>query len=676
MRTRLTFLLLTFAQLLLAAGGIRGYVRDTEGEPLAYATIYVDEAGSGTVTNAEGYYEFRLLPGDYRVIFQHLGYETQVQRISVGESMKEVNIRLAPQTFELNTVEIIDGGENPAYTVMRKAIAKADYHRQQVDYYKAQVYIKGSGRLLGTPGIARKLLEKEGVKADSSMAYTSESVSIIEYERPHTFRERVISVYSQGDDNESSPMAYINGSFYNAEIAQAISPLSPRAFAYYRFELAGFFQDRGYYVNKIKVTPRSRGDNVFEGFIYIVEDLWSIHSLKLTTYKLGIKFDLEQIYAPVQEEVWLPVSHRFVVSGKVFGFGFDYNYLATVSDYEIRVNPELDVDFAVIDEKIDRELAAAARARLAAQDKRSAIETKLESGQELTRKDLRRLMREYEKEEAAEDPEPEVVSNYSYELDSLATKRDSSYWAVIRPVPLSPAEVRGYTVADSLSVAAKEEAEAAEDGVKKSEQGQGKGFQFFDILTGYSHKLGNGQYLHYDGIHNAGFNPVEGYWVVSRLRYTARKGGQRWRLSLRPRYGFAWDRLEWLGSTDYRYGPKDYNSNIRLRTGRYIAQFNEPKPVDEAVNTLYALFGERNFVRLYEKEFLQLRYQKNWFATAKLSLSAEWADRRFLRNTTDHTLFDKAERMYASNEPDILERPGTQPPLGTERAAILRADFM
>ena len=84
---------------LYAAGGIKGFIRNTAGEPLEFATIYIDELGSGTVTNIEGYYEFRMLPGDYRVVFQHLGYETQVQRVSIGQDMKELNIQLAAQTL-------------------------------------------------------------------------------------------------------------------------------------------------------------------------------------------------------------------------------------------------------------------------------------------------------------------------------------------------------------------------------------------------------------------------------------------------------------------------------------------------------------------------------------------------------------------------------------------------
>ena len=88
----------------------------------------------------------------------------------------------------------------------------------------------------------------------------------------------MISVRSNGDDNDTSPNSYIMGSFYEPTIADAISPLSPKAFGYYKFEYLGTFSDRQYEISKIRVTPRSRGDDVFEGILNIVEDYWSIYN--------------------------------------------------------------------------------------------------------------------------------------------------------------------------------------------------------------------------------------------------------------------------------------------------------------------------------------------------------------------------------------------------------------
>jgi hypothetical protein len=66
----------------------------------------------------------------------------------------------------LQSVTVRADKEDPAYTVMRKAIAKAKYHTQQIDAYSAKVYLKGKGQLKDYPWLAKKELEKEGITKD------------------------------------------------------------------------------------------------------------------------------------------------------------------------------------------------------------------------------------------------------------------------------------------------------------------------------------------------------------------------------------------------------------------------------------------------------------------------------------------------------------------------------
>ncbi|HRW99504.1 MAG TPA: DUF5686 family protein, partial [Cyclobacteriaceae bacterium] len=384
------------------AGGIRGKVTTDDGSPLAYATIFVKQTGSGAVTGLDGDYEISLLPGSYELVFQYLGYESVSKEVVVSESWISLDIVLKSQAIVLQNVTITAADEDPAYTIMRKAIAKAKFHTQEIDTYSAKVYIKGKGRLKDYPWIAKKALEKEGVTKDR--LFISESVSEVIYTRPNKFEEKVIAVYSNGNDNDTSPNEYVFGSFYEPEIAETISPLSPKAFSYYRFEYQGTFKDRSYDVSKIKVTPRSRGDNVFEGTLFIVEDWWSIHSLEFEVTKLGIDFQVKQIYNPVEDKVWLPVSQQFQVEGKVFGFEFEYEYLATVKDYKITLNPDLQLDMKVIDEKLEKEYSEQIKTQFSRKDQ--DLKERLESGKEITNKELRKLVKEYEKEELKKSDEP------------------------------------------------------------------------------------------------------------------------------------------------------------------------------------------------------------------------------------------------------------------------------
>jgi hypothetical protein len=210
-----------------------------------------------------------------------LDFETAIRDVEISDSFVVLDIVLKTQITVLETVTVKSGAEDPAYTIMRKAIAKAKYHTQQIDKYSARVYIKGAGTLKDYPWLAKKQIEKAGVK--KGQVFVTESISEIKYTRPAKFEEKVISIRSDGKDNNTNPNQFIFGSFYEPEIAETISPLSPKAFSYYKFEYQGTFKDRNYEISRIKITPRSKGDNVVEGMLYLVENWWSIHSMDIYT---------------------------------------------------------------------------------------------------------------------------------------------------------------------------------------------------------------------------------------------------------------------------------------------------------------------------------------------------------------------------------------------------------
>lgn len=661
------FLIAVFSFLNLSAEGIRGTIKNQDGDPLQYATIFVKETGSGSIANERGYYELRLAPGNYTLVFQFLGHQTRIEKVAIGQLFKDLDIVLTEQTLDLKTVEIYEGREDPAYTVMRKAIAKASYHRQQLDSYEAMVYIKGSGRLKKSPFFLRKRLAKEGI--DSNAAFVTESVSQIKYTRPNQFEEKVISIRTIGDDNSTSPNMYINGSFYEPKLADAISPLSPKAFAYYKFHLEGFFTDRGFGVNKIKVTPRSRGEDVFEGYIYIVEDQWSIYRLDLLTYKFGIGFNISQVYAPIQDEVWLPVSHTFNVDDKIMGFAFEFTYLATVNDYKIEINPDLNYDFEVIDEKIEKEIAAEAKAALK-ENPFTEIEEQLSKGGDITRKDLRKMIKEYEKEERKEQKEPEVIVSNKFEVDSSAYKRDSLYWAEIRPVPLSAFEVKGYELVDSMAkVEAMENNEQDSIISQQSKRKNGGKFGAGAILVGYTHKLGEKHYFtHGSFLDKIQFNPVEGFNVYNKFSYSYR-GDNRFTVSAFPRYAFARKKLTGKGEVNFSYGPRRAKNAVTLEGGRYISQYNENNPISYLFNTILNLLGERNHIRLYEKDYAKLTVRQKLSTNTSLRLSGEWAKRYTLFNNTSQTWFNRDDRSYDSNIP--INEEVLLPRSNTEKAFVL-----
>lgn len=650
--TRILYsLLILFTAIAVNGQGIKGSIIDENGKPLPFASIYIQEKGTGTSSNLDGKFEMPISPGSYTISFQFMGYESVQRKVQVGNTYLELKIELKPQVYALPTFVVDGKAEDPAYTIMRKAIAKAKYHLLQNDSYSADVYMKGTGKIDKVPWILRRTLEKEGI--DTSQVFTSESVSEISFERPNTFKEKVISVRASGQDlDNANPYAYINTSFYSPKVVNAISPLNERAFSYYRFEYQGSFMERGYEINKIKVTPRSKGDDVFDGEIYIREGFWNIHSLNLTSSFIGFGIHLNSIYAPIKEEVWMPVTQMMEFSGSVFGLAGTYTYLASVSDYELVPNSELDARVVLVDEKIGpapEEIEAIKKGSV-----ESGVKEVFEEDKEVSRKQFKKLMKEYEKQELEEEPEQDVVSDYYFKIDTLAARKDSLYWSKIRPVPLTLKEKQSYVREDSTYIADKEKAEADSSRLKKGDK-----FKILDVLGGGYYKLGERLRFGYDGlITKTNFNTVEGLNLVATGTFSWREDTTT-RLRIDPfvRYGFASNTLYGKVEGVFGIGEREQRNTFRFSGGRYVSQFN-PNVVSPLINSYVTLVNRRNFLKLYEKDFAKVSWAIRFKYRHTVGLGFEWANRSELFNNTNYSIKDTDSRPYRLNKPVVNELTG------------------
>lgn len=653
------FLFFAFVSFPLLGQGIRGKVLSVDNEPLPFASVYIRNIGDGVPTNEEGAFEYALPSGIYDVIFQFLGYKSVIETIIIEDTWVDYTVKLEPQTYTLETVEVKAGQEDPALTIMRKAIAKAKYHRLQVQKYSMTVYLKGTGQLTDAPFFLKKTLEEEGMKLNE--AYTSESVSRITFTQPDKIEEKVISIRTNGDNQATSPAPYIQTSFYQEKINDIISPLSRAAFQYYRFTYEGSFFDQDVLVSKIKVTPRSRGEQVFEGYIYIIEDLWAIHSLNLQTSLLGFQINATQQYAPVGENVWMPFTHTYKFGGKFFGFEGEFKYLGSTREYEIELNPDLVAVPEIIDEKIQEIPEEAVQF-----DKSVSTLEQLALEQPTTRKEYRKLLNEYEKEARKQEKEPEVISERYYSVDSLAKERGLSYWDSIRPVPLTEKEIQGYQRDDSLAMVEAAKVSDVDSVAKKAR----RRYKPLDFMNGATYSFGKGKSIGFkQNWTKASFNTVEGWKVGLSMFY--RKSSKvlladsintvRKSFNIEPelRYGFSSKRF--YGKVDFRWSKTEAISGLTkgIEGGRFIYQFNNGNPINEQVNAFYSLLFRQNYMKLYEQTFIKAYWAHRVNSGITYRANLTYADRRQLFNTNDYSFYNKQERIYTPNQPENVETTDT-----------------
>ncbi|PRY12009.1 carboxypeptidase-like protein [Pontibacter ummariensis] len=645
---------LLLVQIPLLAQGIRGTVRNSKGEALPFASIYITDLNNGASTNANGQFEIKLPPGPHKVVVQYIGYKAQEKQVDIKNGWLDQQYTLTEQGYALKEVQVRGKGEDPAYTIMRKAIAKRKYHLLQYDSYQMRVYIKGTGELTDAPFFLKNKLKEEGVKLNE--AYTKESVSIIKFTQPNKVEEKVVSIRTTGDDKGSpSPSGFIHQSFYNDQIVEAVSPLSRAAFAYYKFQYEGSFREGAAEVNKIKVTPRSRGDNVFDGYIYIIEHEWAIHSLDLKVHLMGFPITVKQNFAEVAPSVWMPVTHRYKFSGKIMGFGGQFNFLASCSDYKVVLNKDLLTTPEIIDEKVEDVPKAVAATKPSEADK---VIEQLATQDKVTRKQFRQMMVQYEKEALKEQAEPKVARERNFTIDSLATRRDSTYWAAIRPVPLTPKEVSGYQRDDSLA-----QVHAARLTGKDSTHVIRKGkFKPSHLLLGGGYNLSPRTRLQLaPTLAQAYYNTVEGVNVNLSAKLKHQYDSLRRSFEVRPtlRYGFASEDFYAKARVAHKVKSGENSRELFLEGGNFVAQFNEEDPIHPHINTLSTVLFRRNYMKLYEKKYAKagFAYKPNPFL--ELSGSLEWARRSQVYNHIDYSLFYSDEREFSPSLPDNFELDDT-----------------
>ena len=85
---------------------VSGYLKDaSNGEDLIGATVYVEELGSGSVTNFYGFYSITLPPGSYTFIFRYLGYNTIIQKLELDKN-ERLDLEITPEGQELQEIVI------------------------------------------------------------------------------------------------------------------------------------------------------------------------------------------------------------------------------------------------------------------------------------------------------------------------------------------------------------------------------------------------------------------------------------------------------------------------------------------------------------------------------------------------------------------------------------------
>ncbi len=580
---------------------IKGKVTSPNGQGIPFVSITLENTYIGTTANEDGAYELPVkTPGNHSIVFQSIGFKTKKVTTKANSFPHHMDVTLDEEKYELKEVAI-SNDEDPAYAIIRKAIASRKLNGEKSGRFEADFYSKGMYRVKNVP---KKIM---GIKVDteeqvldstrSGIIYLSETVSHITCEYPDKIKERIIASKVSGSDNGYSynNARENNYNFYDeyieVEDVKMISPIAKGATGYYKYKFEGSsFDGNGQEINKIKVMPRRDREPVFEGYIYIVEGSWAIYAIDLTTkgYRLNqpvIKsFNLQQNFSYNQTNgIWAKNSQYIEFTAGIFGMTFTGVYTHVYSNYVFHDNFEKNT--------FGREIAI---------------------------------------------------------IEENSAKKDTAYWNTTRPVPLSLDEVADYRKKDSILSVKK--SSVYQDSIKKN----ANKFNAFDIISGYSynkHDSLRSKSFRFDGLlDDPSYNTVQGwnFGTGTSFSFYDKKSKRNFSASAKFNYGIAEDRLRVSGQFSRRIGKL---GTFYFSGGNTIEQFNPNEPISPFINAISTLFFEDNYMKLYDKAFAKVSYGRTLFKTIALNGSVEYLRRRPLYNNADWVFIKDDNHSYTSNDP-------------------------
>jgi len=599
---------------------IKGTIKDADGLAIPFVSVYLKNTTKGTSANADGIYNLKADTGKITLLYRAIGFKTAERNLRIKGNHTE-DVTLSSESLTLEGVTITSGGEDPAYAIMRKAIKKRKSYLNERDEFKVNVYIKGMQKLVAAP---KRFLGKDIQKTldldtnRKGILYLSESQSIFNFRKPGHVREEMVSSKTAGRNNAFSfnKASDMNINFYENILMQNtlttrgfVSPIAENALFYYRYKLLGFTIENGETINKIEVIPRRKNDPAFRGIIYIAEDSWRLLGTNVyLTKDAGIEL-LDTLSIKQQYARVQDTYMPATINFRFNGgvFGFKFQ------GYFLSVYSNYDL-------------------------------------------------------------KPNLPKNYFngevLKITDTVNRKDATYWAQNRPMPLTQEESINYKKKDSI-----ESIRTSKPYLDSVQQANNKLTLKKVLISGYtvSEHINKTAISYPSLLTSVLYNTVEGFAIKYGVTYSKRFENRRsYAITPEVSYGFSNRMFTATLSGNYFYDPLK-RASAGFSFGNGIYDLNNLGTMSPLENSLNGLLFERNFPKFYKRTFITARTNRELASGLQGAASIGYSKSESLTNHTDFSLFDIKNRSFTSNNPFTPE--AENPLFPTYKALIFNASL-
>jgi hypothetical protein len=621
-------------------------------------------------------------------------------------------------TLTLPMVDVNKGSEDPAYAIMRRAVAAAPYNRAPFFMYEANVYSKATLKIDRMPRLLKYVAKysDELKKLHEGDVYTQEQLMRITSSKEKlkcVVVSRKSSFPKEFDGDMSSDFISINP-YQNA--GEIISPLTPQGFSIYKFRLQNILtRADGRTVYRITLMPKIKNPFSFSGTLDILDSLWNVvafdFSGTIDFQMVNAKYNIKQSFNEIAPYTWMPDKAFITVGVSMLGIKATISMTAgtTITKYERNTSPYASA--ASGDTKTPQTAKAsqttqarvtqatqvaaqptqvATQATVRVAKKINNINKELEQitqKENISTRDAIKIVSLVEKKSVLESGNVGTENleikrrSYSREKEYKNTNSDTfaNEWQQAREnLPLEDDEKISYDKLEAEAAATARAANASDTNINSLAK---KTFSFrtFKPLferTDKKRKIDFGMY----SLRNMfTYNPVAGLQLTPAIFIIKKfKNDIIFRNDIQVGYAFASKQVPFYISSKVTYLPK-HQGYIKIDGGMWHGDFNTTDPIHPYHIAWAAILGHNSYAQFYDRAHIGITHSIEAFNGFDITASFTYEWRKQVSNNTEWSLFFgenswliKGHRIYQQNVPVNAAVNGADSPyLAAGRGALL-----
>jgi hypothetical protein len=319
-------LLFAFCNLNAQQFTLSGIIQNTKLEPLPLASLQIKGSPMYYNADADGKYNMKLSKGLYQIVISLVGYKAQEFKIAITKD-ETLNIILEEYIAKTDEAVVVGQRKDRSEEIIRKVIANKEAIIKQAPVYTANMYIKAIQRTNNTKLAKRKL--DSLISSNKSFA---EIEMQLDYSYPNKTKEYRTAVKKVGVQHNLFYLTTTDGNFslyQNLLKIRALtetpflSPISYSGLVAYKFKTLKTYIDSATRKKTylISFKPAALSNTTLTGQVVILDSLWVIQSAVFSLPKYHLNeydfFEVAQEYSFYKDSAWLLSKQSFVYDAKM-----------------------------------------------------------------------------------------------------------------------------------------------------------------------------------------------------------------------------------------------------------------------------------------------------------------------------------------------------------------------